>query len=324
MRQKNSTVQNGSSPPHLRAPWRACRVSQTFCSISPVHNGRRGMRRPEVSPLPAPRPSRGGECEPARLPLPVAAPDREGTARTRACHCTTCRFSCSSRRKCSSPCAEPNPRDRSGNTTRTAPTAVLAPGLPRGARERPHVPPQYAREPRRRPTAARARRTPPPAATAGAPGPPPAPSPPPGRRGPFCRPSCGPARASRCVGSPSNNTWRVARDGARNASRGAGAPPLILSHAFISAPGAHCVVPQGQLSLAFSPHMLQESRSLRALARAFLISYSFCLICQSFNVSMVSSCLWSERVTVWWGGKRRGRGARDVREREGGVLGFVM
>ena len=39
--------------------------------------------------------------------------------------------------------------------------------------------------------------------------------------------------------------------------------------------GAHCVVPQGQLSLAFSPQMVQVKRSRNSLARAFLASYSF-------------------------------------------------
>ena len=50
-------------------------------------------------------------------------------------------------------------------------------------------------------------------------------------------------------------------------------PPPAPSRA--SAPGAYCVVPQGQLSLAFSPQMVQVKRSRNSLARAFLASYSF-------------------------------------------------
>ena len=59
----------------------------------------------------------------------------------------------------------------------------------------------------------------------------------------------------------------------RGATRGASAPPPTVR---ASAPGAHCVVPHGQLSLAFSPHMVHVVRSLAFFARALTCSYSRC------------------------------------------------
>ena len=58
-----------------------------------------------------------------------------------------------------------------------------------------------------------------------------------------------------------------------------------------TSPGAHCVVSQGQLSLAFSPQMVQVRRRRRALARAFLCSYSRCLTCHSISPGVLGGSI---------------------------------
>ena len=155
--------------------------------------------------------------------------------------------------------------------TRTASTPAPAPGSPRAARARPPVRRRCARGPRRRATAARGRRPPPPAATAGASAPRPAPPPPRARPGSACTPCGGPGRANRCVGTPSSSTCESRVTARRDA--------------FAQAPGAHCAVPQGQFSFALPPQMVQVSRNFKALARAFLISYSFCFFCHSISTA---------------------------------------
>ena len=75
----------------------------------------------------------------------------------------------------------------------------------------------------------------------------------------------------------------------------------------------YCVVPQGQLSLAFSEQMEQVRRSFNAFARAFFTSYYSCFFCHSFGspgLSIFSSRVVRDGVAVGQlcghaGGRRR-------------------
>ena len=187
-------------------------------------------------------------------------PDIEDTALLVSWNRTTDRPSGSNTHAVSADHSRPSPLCKLGTATHTAPTPPPAPGLPRAAPGRPRAPPRCARGSRRRETAARGRRRSPSGATAGASALPPAPLPPRARSGWSCTPFGGLDRASRCVGTRSYSTY-----GRESRPRAAPDPRA----------GAHCVVPQGQLSLAFSPQMVQVKRSRNSLARAFLASYSF-------------------------------------------------
>ena len=80
----------------------------------------------------------------------------------------------------------------------------------------------------------------------------------------------------------------------------------------------YCVVPQGQLSLAFSEQMEQVRRSFNAFALAFFTSYSSCFFCHSFGSPGLS-------ILESSGTRRRGRGTtlrtRGGRDDERGVGG---
>jgi len=202
------------------------------------------------------------------LDFSSAGIDREDTTRLETWRSTARRPADSSRREEHRLHSRPTSPCRSGTASRTAPISAPAPGSPRAANARPRAPPRCAREFRRRASAARDRRKPPVAATVGASAPPPAPPPPRARLGSSCTPSGGRGRASRCVDSPSNSTCGFA------SRRDRATPPTLVAR-------THCVVPQGQLSLAFSPHIVQVVRSFRAFALALTCSNSLCFFFHS-------------------------------------------
>jgi len=245
-----------------------------FSHFSPNPGPRPDTRLPNSRPLRERRSPRDDASElVGPRPFSDTARDKEGTVRRwKACFRKTRRSSDNSRGEANHAHSHSNSRGISGTATRGARTTASAPDSPPDADALPRVRRRCARGPRRRATGARGRRPPPPA---GASALRPAPPPPPARPGSSCTPFGVLGRASRYADSPSSNTCEVAPGHARRrpgTRRGAPEPFARV------APGAHCVVPQGQFSnvFGFAPHMVQVSRSASALARAFLASYSRC------------------------------------------------